>query len=365
MPPSPPLTTARPAGPALALLVLAATACTPQAPAPSNPRFTPIETIAAQPTGDSNASYDGVVRRRRLLDLAFRQGGRVRAVPVRVGERVRAGQVLAILDQPEARAALAQAAGERAAADATRHQADDEAARATGLDQAGALASAEVRQRAYAADSAHGKAQAAAAAQRRAAAALGEGRLLAPAGGVVTAIVAEPGTVVGAGAAVVRLATGAQEVEIALPETVAPAPGSSATLQFPARPGLVASAQLRVLYPEVDPGSRLRRAVFTLAAGTPELPINSSATATLAAPAVARTVRVPITALGMNRSRAYVMVLTRDGAHVQPQSVQALALRGADAIVAGLAPGRLLVVSGIDTLRPGQAVANLQTDRQR
>lgn len=53
-----------------------------------------------------NSSFIGTLRARQRTDLSFDSAGRVVAIPVDVGDRVKAGQVLAQLDESPARLRL-------------------------------------------------------------------------------------------------------------------------------------------------------------------------------------------------------------------------------------------------------------------
>ncbi|WP_051768128.1 efflux RND transporter periplasmic adaptor subunit [Sphingobium sp. DC-2] len=311
---------------------------------------------AVSDSGESR-SFDAVVRPRRSVDLAFRQGGRMAALRVQVGQIVAAGEVIARLAQPEAEAAADQALGEEASARADLRQAEDAAARVRGLGSDGTVAAGDVSQRRFAADAARARLMAAQARLRQARATADEGLLLAPADGVITEIVAEPGTVVSAGIAVVRIATGASEVELRVPEDVMLKPGATAAITFWNRPGTVAG-RLRAISPQGD-ALRMRKAWFTLPATAPAVPFGSSATVTIADAPEGTRMRVPLTALGSVADAgkgANVWALTGDGRHVRPQPVRIIALRGEDAIVAGLKDGTPIVASGTHGLRPGQAV---------
>ena len=101
---------------ALALLA-ALTACGGEAIAPEPPR--PALIIEASvPAGASVGVYPGDIRAREESSLAFRVGGKVMSRRVDVGDRVRAGDVLAELDAADLRLQAEAADARVAAADA-------------------------------------------------------------------------------------------------------------------------------------------------------------------------------------------------------------------------------------------------------
>ncbi|SFK05060.1 efflux RND transporter periplasmic adaptor subunit [Caulobacter sp. UNC279MFTsu5.1] len=339
------------------ILLLLASACSAPTPTPS--AALPIATVAAEPALAGQDTFDALVRARRTLDLGFKTGGCLAQVKVGLGQHVRAGQVLAVLDQADARAAAAQAAGEWAAAQAAESQAKDAARRAQGLDGLGALSSAEVSDRALGAAGAGARAQAARAAAERARIALADGVLVAPEDGVVTEIVLEPGQMAGAGAPVVRLASGRPEVEVLVPEGLVLEPGAQAsvTLWDSAAP---VAAHLRAVEPAGDPRTRLRKAYFTLEAGQGAA-LNGSASVRIARAASGPAVRVPLTALRNRQGRAEVLALSADRRRLIPQAVMVVALSGLDAVVRGLPERREIMADGLDRVRAGQAVTVVET----
>lgn len=342
------------------LLALLCAACSPTAPQSPSATPAPVATFTAQAAADAIEPLDGIIRPRRAPSLSFNTGGKIAALEIAVGDTVRAGQVLARLDHAQARATTAQAEGEQTAAEAAARQAEDVARRGLGLDALGALSASEVNDRRLAALGARGRAQAAAAQVQRAHAALSDEVLVAPEDGVVTAIVAERGTTVGAGATVLRLAAGGREVEIQAPERLALHTGDSALVSLWGRPGQIA-ARVRMIEPEASGPTRLRKARLTLASNSDESPIDSSVIVRLPRPRQPSAQRVPLTAVRMVAGRAEVWRLSPDRLHVIPSPVKILELRGVDAIVSGVAPGQELVVGGLEGLRPGQPVSVVQT----
>lgn len=145
------------------------------------------DTMLVAPLG-----FSGVLATRDETELAFTVPGVVTAVLVRAGDRVHRGQRLAMLDAQQVDATLQQA-------EAQLQKAERDLARARRLyaDSVVALATVQDAETGYAASKA---AVSAAAFARRTAV------IVAPSDGVVVARLGDPGSVVGAGAPLLRFA---------------------------------------------------------------------------------------------------------------------------------------------------------------
>lgn len=347
---------------ALLLLPLALGGCFERAEASLDQSVRPVLTTRVQPAQEAMArQYPGLVRPRREADIGFRAGGRIVAREVDVGARVAAGQVLARLDDADIALGVRAAAADLASAEANAALTAAEAGRSRAL-AAGGWASASVDDQRQAA--------ARAAAQRvesaRANLTLARNRqdhatLRAPSDGVVTAVLADRGTVVGEGAPVLRLAemgsagAGGLEVEVQLPETVlADVARSGASVALWARPEAVMPARLRELAAAASPGLRTYAARFTLEAPPEWLAIGMSATLVLRAPVPAGLATVPAAALADRGQGPIVWAV--DGDRVVARPVVIVALRQDRAVVTGVAPGETIVALGGHRLDPASRV---------
>lgn len=337
---------------------LALAACSEPSPVQPDRGAAIVETVPVHGVAEAQRSFGGVVRPRREIVLAFKQGGRVLSLGVQPGDHVRAGQVLGRLGRVEAEASSRQAEAEFAAIAAEARQAQDAADRAAGLDHVGALSSAEVRQRGLAAQSVEARRAAAAAALRRARAALADTLLIAPEDGVVTDRLIEPGSVVAEGTPVLKLAGGAPEVEIRAPADLRLMPDMPAQVRLTGAERTIA-ARLRLASPEGDAALHLLAVRFELLDAPSNLPFNSSATLTLRSPAAIvpdAGTRVPLSAIADRDGHPYVWLIVAQGHMIRRQPIQIRAWRGDDALVTGLEEGQSVVATAADTLVEGQTV---------
>ncbi|WP_235840097.1 efflux RND transporter periplasmic adaptor subunit [Derxia lacustris] len=324
---------------------------------PADPRTQPplVSLARAVADGAVERSFTGVVAARVESDLGFRIDGKVVERRVDAGQRVKRGDLLMRLDASDVGLGAAAQRELVRAAHAQAEQAAADLARLDGLVEAGAV-SAQTLDAARAADrSARARL---AAAQAQAEVALNADRyseLRADADGVVLATLAEPGQVVKAGDAVLRLARdGAREARVDLPEGLRPALGSTA--QASVWGGAEGSATLRELAAAADPRTRSFAARYTLGGAAAEAPIGSTVSLRLALghqPGVV----VPIGALHDAGPGPGVFVVDRAAARVNFRPVTVARL-GADSVLLsqGLAPGDTVVALGAHLLHDGDNV---------
>ena len=218
--------------------LFALAACSAPAPQTPPPPAFLVRTLDAASAPAAAQVYAGEVRARIESDLGFRIGGKLVERLVDVGAEVAAGAPLALLDAQDVRLALASAQAAAAASDLAL--ARTEFARARELQARNFVSSSVFDARRTALQAAEARLRQARAQGEVAANQAGYARLEAPAAGVVTAVLAEPGQVVGAGQTVLRLARpDEREVLIHVPEGRAAslAPGRAAQVRPWAAPG--------------------------------------------------------------------------------------------------------------------------------
>jgi len=351
---------ARPALALLATLSLALAACSKPESAPEPVRAVRTVTVASGAAGGVH-EYAAEVRARTETRLGFRVAGKLTSRMAEVGQRVKAGQVLAQLDpadlklqQDAAQAALraAQAAYDLSAAEFKRYK----ELREQGFISALELERRDTALQAQKAQLDQAKAQSAVQGNLAAYAALA-----ATAAGVVTGVDAEVGAVLAAGAPVVRLAhDGPRDVVFAVPEDAAAGArvllGKSGALRVRPWGGAAAvPATVREVAAAADPATR----TFLVKADVGAAPVQLGQTMTVLVELPKRegVIKLPLTAVMRQQGQTAVWVLDRSAMTVKVQPVVVAGADGNEVVVAsGLAAGATVVTAGVHTLTPGQKV---------
>ena len=191
--------------PAVCVAVAVLSACGKTAPAPDPVRAVRTLTVTSQ-SAQGAYEYAGEVRARTESRLGFRVGRKITRRAVDLGDSVMAGQLLAQIDTQDLRLGQDAVSAQMVAAQANFSQAAADHQRFKELRDQGFISSAELQRRdttLKAAQPQFDQSRAQSSVQRNQ---VSYASLLSGAAGVVTAVEAEPGTVVAAGAPIVRLA---------------------------------------------------------------------------------------------------------------------------------------------------------------
>jgi len=346
--------------PALALLLAAALAGCQEATSQTTtpPRPVQVTEVAFAPEHGAR-DFVGVVRPRYEADLAFRVGGKVIARTVNVGDVVKAGAVLARLDPQDLRLELERAEAELAAARSNLAQTRSDEARYETLAARGYASTAELERKKAARAEGEGRLQKATRALDLARNQLQYADLVAEADGVVTAAPIEPGQVVSAGQAIVRVARlDEKEALVALPETwLADAQRAEATVKLWSDPDRVFRARLRELSPQAEAATRTYAARFTIADADEAVALGMTATVTLTRPGAARLAALPLSAiLNQGTGPSVFVVDPATGAlELRPVEVESFT-HDAALVKAGLESGERVVTLGVHKLQAGLQV---------
>lgn len=309
--------------------------------------------------------FSGVIAARVESDLSFRAGGLLQERLVAEGDRVRAGTPLARLDASDWRLAEAAADQQVQAARADALQSESDAARFARLLSDGSVASADAERQRARADAA-----AARLAQAQAELALARNRvayttLLAPFGGVVTRVRAEPGQVIAEGVPVFSLArSDGIDVVIDLPEQLADRIDTwRAMARLPADPeGTGQPLVLREVAGTAIPTTRTVRVRYAAPATDPRWALGRSVEVRMERPDARDGATLPVSALVTTDGQTAVwLVNAADGSLVR-RVVQAVAQAAESVRVKGLPDGALVVSVGAHKLDGGLRVRPLRRD---
>ncbi|WP_265501919.1 efflux RND transporter periplasmic adaptor subunit [Paracoccus beibuensis] len=320
----------------------------------------PVVSVILEDRSAGERWIPGVVQARTQVQLGFETLGRMIDRPVDLGDEVAEGQLLAQLSTEDlsattraARAALAAAEVQARTARATLERTEALAARNVASDaqleqaqQAGSAALAEVEQ--------------ARSELVRAENAEGLARMTAPFAGVISAVSESPGAVVGAGAPVVQLsAKDTPEVVLDLPaqSLVGLEPGATFAVWHRNEPDAEVTAVLDRIDPVADSATRTRRLYLDL---PPDAPFRLGALVRARlGMADAPSLSLPSEAVVSGDDGSAVWRVRRKGetAQVERVPVEAAApFRGRVSIMSGLQAGDEIVIRGVRSLTPGQAV---------
>jgi RND family efflux transporter MFP subunit len=335
-------------------------ACSRPAPAPEPVRAVRTMVVAPASVGGMQ-EYAAEVRARTESRLAFQVPGRLLRRQAEIGAAVHAGDVLAEIDPQDLRLAQSAAQAAVAAAEVNAVQATADLKRFRDLQAQGFISAADLQRRetsARAADAQLAQARAQAAVQGNQA---GYSRLLAPVAGVVTAIEAEPGAVLAAGQAVLRLAhAGTRDAVFAVPEDAVDAlralRGREGALQV--QPWSEAArwpATVREVAAAADPATRTFLVKADLGRAAADL--GQTVTVRLPLPPRDGLIRLPLSAVREIGGKTVVWQLDPGAMTVQARPIQVAGADGNQALVSGgLAAGAEVVTAGVHVLTEGQKV---------
>jgi RND family efflux transporter MFP subunit len=350
---------------ALAALVTALVACS-KAEAPQEPlRSVKLLTVAGSDL-NLGGEYAAEVRARVESRLGFRVAGKLVQRPAEPGQRVAAGQLLALVDAQDFQLAAQAAQAQVSAAQSQRDLAAAEFKRFEALKAQNFISGAELERREAslkAADAALNQAKAQAQAQGNQA---GYARLTAIHAGVITAVEAEVGQVVSAGQPVLRLAhDGPRDAAFAVSESAIMAIRVGQSMQATVlSTGQMVQGTVREMAASADPVTRTYAVKLALAPGV-ALPLG--ATLNVRAPGVSGStvsaIKLPTSALRQEGQGTAVWVLDEATMTVNSQAVQLGMVDGNEVVVtSGLQPGQKVVSAGVHVLSPGQKVTVYSPD---
>jgi membrane fusion protein, multidrug efflux system len=313
-----------------------------------------------------NAGFEfaGEVRPRIESRLGFRVAGKLVKRQAELGQRVKAGQLLAQLDAQDYKLSVDAAMAQLGAAVTNRDLAGADYKRFKELKDQNFISGAELERRdatLKAAQAQVDQAQAQLTSQRN------QGNytnLVADVSGVVTAVEVDPGQVVSAGTPIVRIAQdGPRDVVISVPEDKLGLlkVGAEAEVRVWANPNSL-NARVREVSASADPVTRTY--LVKVALDSKEtLPLGSTASVLPKAMGLqnSQVIKLPTTALKREGNSTAVWLLDSTSMTVKAQVIEVATADGNEAVVTkGLEPGMLVVSAGVHVLSPGQKVTIYQ-----
>jgi membrane fusion protein, multidrug efflux system len=306
--------------------------------------------------------YAGTVQSRYEVDQAFRVSGKVVQRKVDVGQTVREGDVLAVLDDKDYRLAEGAARQQWHAAVTQARQAESDRQRLNDLKSDGSVSAADDER----AHSAAQTAQAAAEAQERqlelATNRLSYTVLRASRSGVVTAVRLEVGQMVAEGQPVVAIADpAAAEIVVDVPEDRLV---SFKKAKFHATLASAPEERLEVTLRELSPQAAAQTRTYRarLRPVTPHvLPLGSTTLVAARQASEAQVAAIPATALTQANGKPALWAVKPAGneavSTVELVGVEVHGYRNEEVLVSGVPAGVTVVTAGVQKMAPGLKVA--------
>ena len=322
-------------------------------------------------------SVFGEVVAGRESAVAARVTGTATEVPLRVGDRVNEGDLLARLDPErleieleQARAQLRIAEAGIVVATARRDRTERAFRRAETLAANATIADATVedRQGEFAeavgsVEEAEARRLAAETALRRAQYNYDNLTVQAPFTGVVLEIAAQTGQFVSEGSTVATLVDlGALEIEANVPARFVDALRPDLPVRGRTDAGGELTLSLRAILPTEFSATRTRPVRLEIVEGATNAAVGQAVTLDIPVSAPREAVVVPKDALVQGAGGGWTVFLNAEGT-AQPRGVEIGAAAGDSfEVISGLQPGDEVVVRGNERLRPGQAIAPTRVD---
>jgi len=307
--------------------------------------------------------YFGSVQSRYEVDQAFRVGGKVVGRKVDVGQKVRRGDVIAVLDDTDYKLAVEAAQQQLTAAQAQARQAESDRQRLNALKDDGSVSPSDDEKAQSNAQTTRATAEASARSLDLARNRLEYTTLRASQDGVVTGVKFEVGQVVAEGQPIVSIA---KEVE---PEIVVNVPEDQLSVfkvskykaAVTSAPDQFFDVVLRELSPQAAPTTRTFLARLRPATPRP-LPLGASARLVVERPVGEDAAApIPATAITQSKGQPAVWVVRRSGddpvGTVDLMGVTVHGYRNEEVLVSGPPAGGLVVTAGVQKMAPGLKVA--------
>jgi RND family efflux transporter MFP subunit len=342
-----------------ALLLCLLTACQEKTATPEPPR--PVRTVVAEHVDERlTMTQTGTVTPRLETDVGFQVSGRLLRRVVDVGTRVVKGAPIASIDPSDIANEVKAAEADVTSSAAAQTIAQSNLERQRWLFDRLIVAKVSVESAESDWKAAVAKHDAATAALASAHNKLGYADLTATMSGVVTAVGANAGQVVGAGQMVVRVASDAEkDATFDVAESVINSipPDIEVRVSLLSDPSVSTTGKVREINPSADDTTRSYRIKVGLAEAPDAMSLGATVTGAIAAPGVA-VITLPAAAISVADGKPAVFVVDAATGKLTLKPVTVERYSEKDALVsAGVNAGERVVVAGVSKLRPDQTVS--------
>jgi RND family efflux transporter MFP subunit len=326
------------------------------------PEIRPVRTVVVEPKPiDDDRQAVGEIRPRQESNIGFQVGGKLVSRAVDVGASVKAGDLLARLDETDFQNRLRSAQSDVRAADAVLLEAQSTEDRQNELVEKGITSRANYDAAVKNRRSAEAQLDSAKAALDLAKDQLAYTELKADFAGIITAVAAEPGQVVSAGQTVVKLAKPDQidavfNVAEAAFRDRKTAEMPEIVVSLLSNPSIIAEGKVREVSPVADPTTRTYQVKVTLQNPPPAMRFGASVLGRLKA-MTAPVIVLPGSALFDQGGKPAVWIYDAATSEVKLRPVDVARFETDRVVVSeGLAKGDIVVTAGVNRLREGQKV---------
>ena len=342
-----------------ALLLLVLAGCHTPAPVNEPPRVARVAKIEAS-SAQAVEVYPGEVHARFESALGFRVGGKITARHVDVGSQASKGQLLAELDPRDLQLAESSAKASLASAQAALQLAKSEHERYQTLHQRNFVSQFDLEAKTNALAGARAQVAEAHAALDTSRNQAGYAELHADADGVITAVSAEAGQVVGPGQAVVTLAhAGASEVEISVAERFIGQldVGTPARIELWTESGKHSAGHIREIAPSADATTRTYRVRVSFEDESARPRLGQTARVYFESSGNDGLLLVPLSAVYEKEGKPALWKVDAKTQKVHLTVVDVESYTESGALVsAGLDAGTWIVTAGVHRLREGEVI---------
>lgn len=311
-------------------------------------------------------AYSGEVRSRHESQLAFQVGGKIIARNVELGSIVRQGQTLMQIDAKDVEQSVVSQQAQVAQAKSQLQLAGQNLKRYLQLFTEDVISRSQLEQYQTAYDVALARHEQTLASHAQSTHQLDYTRLKSDKAGVVSAITAEVGQVVGPGQVVVTVVRdGEQEIEINVPENRIDAIRASSRpkITFWALPDVITEGKIREIAPMADAVSRTYKVRVTLMQPSPRIRLGMTASVYISDQKQTTIVSyIPLSALYQTYGTPNIWVVNNGTAHLRPIKI---GIFGHDQVqvLSGLNAGDVIVTAGVHKLSEGQKVKAITGDK--
>lgn len=353
------------APPAALILAIMLSSCGPAAETAA-PQVRPVRIMTIEKRqGGTPVTLTGRIEAEDEVTLAFRISGRIIESNVKLGDQVKPGQVVAVLESQNERNALRSAEANLSAAQGQLTQARNHFERQDTLLKQGWTTRANHDQAQQAQQTAQSQVDAAEAQLKIAHDLVSFTELRADAPGVLTALGPGTGEVVQAGQMIVKLARkdGRDAVFDVPAQLIRSAPSDpKVAVTLTEDPTVVARGRVREVAPQANPVTRTFEVKVGLTDPPPAMRLGATVTGRMEMDS-GPIIEIPASALTSFNKQAGVWIVDPASRTVSTRNVDVLRFDQATlAISGGLDTGEVIVTAGVQALHPGQKVRLLGSE---